>query len=164
MTEPINPPSTDAETDRHRFYAQIASAYNNHAAAQERIFDVLMRIEDSINAQKEHNHGLATAKELEFHAGQLVDVRKDFDKLETQITTTGKNFKLVSGIVGFLLVAVLGAALGLFNRVDKLERTAEVYQLIFKPHEALPEKFDAMKNRINALEDQVGDHIWREKK
>lgn len=164
MTEPITPPHTDSETDRHRFYAQMAAAVNNAAAAQERIFNVLLRIEDSINAQKEHNHGLATAKELEFHANQLLDVRKDFDRLETQITTTGRNFRLVSGLLGVLLTAMVGSAMGIYNRVDKLERTAEVYQLIFKPHEALPEKFDAMKNRINAVEDQIGDHIRSEKK
>ena len=128
MTDPVQPPTNDDERDRHRFYAQMASAINANTSALERVFKVLGKIENKLD---------------------------EFEKLQTEIQTT-KRFAI--GVYSLLLIVVgwiFVQSLSVVNRVDKLERLAEVYQLIFKPHEAIPDQVQALKSRVNSIEDQV---------
>jgi hypothetical protein len=126
----IEPPGDDGETNRHRFYAQMAASNNNIAGALGRIFNVLKGIETKLD---------------------------DFEKLKTEMNTTKKFaagvYSLMLIVVGWIFVQSLGA----LNRIDKLERTAEVWQIIFKPHEQLPDQMQSMRNRVNTLEDKLSD-------
>lgn len=140
-TSHIKPPATDEERDRHRFYAQSAQSTNANIAALTRVFGVLQTIEESLERQ---------------------------EKFQTKMTTiasvVGVLWVGVSGIVGFYASRVVEGNDQMSARIEKLEKTAEIYAIIFKPHENVPDQVQAIKSRLNQLEDQVVDLQRRERK
>lgn len=143
MMETIYPPTVDSETDRHRFYAQVASSLNSQSAALERAFNAIKGVEEAIEAQ---SHVLGNA--LTEQSKVLSDMR-----------VTGRNIVWAVTIAASLGGSGIGYIFKSYNdtatKVEKLDRDAEIKDATSKQLQGLPDRVQAITNRLNSIEDDI---------
>lgn len=134
----INPPKDDNETTRHKFYVAVTSALDNNTRAMEAIggkLDIIV---------KEHNL-----------------VADEFRELQTSIKTTLRIASIIITLLGSSTALMLNKTWQYADRLEKVERYIEIHDMQTKSLDRLPEKVDALKNRLGSLEDEVYNQTKR---
>lgn len=143
MMETIVPPSVDNETDRHRFYAQVASSLNGQSAALERAFSAIKGVEEAIEAQS-HVLGNALAEQ---------------SKVLSDMRVTGRNIiwvvALLSSSLGGAVTYVFNSYSAMAEKVERIDRAVEIKEATSKQLIGVPDRLQAITNRLNSIEDDL---------
>lgn len=134
MAIDIAPPNSDDEVNRHRFYTAISAALDNNTHAMLSIGEKL----DEIGSKHEN-------------------VSIEFNHLKSSIATALRIGSIICVLLGGAATLTLQQTWAYADRLERLERTAEMYTIIFKPHETLPDQVNAVKQRLNTIEEDLGN-------
>lgn len=154
MTDTLHPPEEDAEVDRHRFYAQVASGLNANTAAMARAFDAIKSVEEALQAQ----------------SGVLGNALAEQSKVLSEMRTTGRNIiaavLFLSTAAGWYISRVVSGYDAMAATVEKLDRQAEIRAEASKQLDGLPQQIQALNNRINMIDNSVAQlrHEWEDEK
>jgi hypothetical protein len=135
MPHEIELPSDDSERNRHQFYYALASALENNTTAMVGITDKLEDISTK-------------------HAG----VAQQFRDLQVTIKTIAWVAAAICTVLGGATGMLLKEAWGYTDRVTKLERNKEMFDMTWKQHEPVPDQLQALKGRLGSLEDELSDY------
>lgn len=143
MSDPIHPPAVDSETDRHRFYAQVASALNQQSGALERAFGAIKGVQEALEAQ----------------SGILGNSLAEQSRVLADMRVTGRNIvwavTIAASIGGSTVTYIVKSFSDMAVKVEQLDRAAEIKEATSKQLMGLPDRVQAITNRLNALEDEV---------
>jgi hypothetical protein len=130
MSVDVNPPNDDKETTRHKFYVAITSALDNNTKAM-----------------------LAIGAKLDVIVAEHNTVAEEFKHLQTSIRTTLQIAAFLATIMGGVTGVMLTKTWQYADRLEAMERFAEIHEIKFKPYERHPEQLEHLKDRITALEE-----------
>jgi DNA repair ATPase RecN len=154
MSDHLQPPEQDAEVDRHRFYAQVASSLNANTAAMGRAFDAIKSVEEALGAQ----------------SGVIGAAMTEQSKVLAEMRTTFRNIvfaiAFISSGVGWYMSRIVTGYDQMAATVDKLDRQAEIRAEAGKQLDGLPQQLSALNNRLNQLDNTVAQmrHEWEDTK
>ena len=132
MPPDLSAPDTDDEVARAKFYTSVAQTLNSVASGQERSFKILEKLEGAVSKQQEFQQ-----------------------KLIFGASIIGVIWVGASGIAGWYAQRLVAQAELQVSRIEALEKAAVVKDIQSKMYEGVPEKLDAIKNRMNHIEDEV---------
>lgn len=154
MSNILQPPNEDAEVDRHRFYAQVASSLNANTTAMGRAFDAIKAVEEALSAQ----------------SGVIGNAMTEQSKVLSEMRTTFRNIVVaiafISSGVGWYTSRVVTGYDEMAATVEKLDRQAEIRAEAGKQLDGLPQQLQALNGRINQLDNTIAQlrHEWEDAK
>lgn len=120
----------------------------------------------AINSLTEVTRALGTKLDTLAKSHETVEdtVKEQQIRAQQTLKVVGVVWLVFGGVMTVYVKGTIDDVKSYIGRLEKLEKTAEMYQLVFKPHENLPDQVQAVKNRLNALEDDFTEMKRKERK